>query len=223
MQGYGQFCPMARAAEILCERWTLLIVRELLSGSERFNEIHRGVPLVSRTILSDRLASLRAAGVVTRGSDGRYQPTDSGRALMPIVMGLAEWGDRWIQDEISREQLDVGLLMWDIRRNLHVQALPGGRRVIALRFTDAPEGKCHWWLVIDDEAVELCMTDPGLEPDLWLTTSVRILTEVWIGHRDLDQALARGDVQACGDRTLERSLPQWLPGTLLSQSKRATG
>lgn len=220
MRGYGQFCPLARAAEILCERWTLLIVRELLYGSERFNAIHRGVPLISRTVLSERLATLRAAGVVSRGREGGYRLTESGWALLPIVMSLARWGDEWIQDEFRREHLDVGLLMWDMRRNLRIDALPRRHGVIALTFTDAPKGKRRWGLVIEPGSVALCLNDPGFEPDLWLTMDVRTLTEAWVGHRDLRRALERGDIRTHGDRELARSLPRWLPGSPATQHRR---
>lgn len=221
MKAYGQFCPMARAAEILCERWTLLIVRELLAGSERFNDIHRGVPLISRTVLAERLRTLCAADVIERGSDGAYRPTASGRALMPIVLGLAEWGDRHIRDELRSDQLDAGLLMWDIRRGLRTAGLPPGRQVIAWHLNDAPRGRQRWWLVAEGRDVQLCLTDPGYEPNLWLRTDLRTLTEVWLGTRDMRRCLARGAIQVSGDRALESSLPQWLPGSTLLQIRRS--
>lgn len=220
MRGYGQFCPMARAAEVLCERWTLLVVRELLLGAERFNDIRRGIPLISPTVLSARLASLQQAGVVAPAEEGGYRLTEAGWALESIVMNLAHWGDRWLRDELREDQLEPGGLLWSVRCNLRPEAMPAGSHVVEIQLTDAPKGKRRWWLVVDRGEVDLCLTDPGFEPDLWLSSDLRTLAEVWTGARDLRRALAREDIAACGDRALQRTLPQWLPGGTFAQMKR---
>lgn len=209
MRSYGQFCPIARSAEILCERWTMLVVRELLAGSERFNELQRGVPLMSPSLLSRRLTALESAGIVARAGS-RYRLTGAGRDLAPIVEHFAAWGARHIRDEIRAEELDAGLLMWAIRRSLERDALPAGRSVIEVAFTDAPKGKRRWWLVAGDDQVDLCLQDPGHEPDLWITTDVRTLTEVYTREQTLERALEGGAIRALGRRDLRRSLPGWL-------------
>lgn len=209
MGGYGQFCPIARSTEILCERWTMLVVRELLAGSERFNELQRGVPLMSPSLLSKRLATLESAGIVER-EGRRYRLTRAGHDLMPIVEGLAAWGARHIRDEIHTEELDVGLLMWAIRRSLRRDALPGDRSVIEVDFTDAPKSKRRWWLVATEDDVDLCLQDPGHEPDLWVITDVLTLTEVYTRERSLHDALSGGAIRTHGRRALGRSLSDWL-------------
>lgn len=209
MRSYGQFCPISRAAEILCERWTLLVVRELLAGSERFNELRRGVPLMSPTLLSKRLRELQDAGVVKREGES-YRLTNAGRELGPIVEQFAEWGARHIRDEIRTEELDAGLLMWAIRRSLRREALPPGRCVIEVVITDAPKNKQRWWLVVTDDAVDLCLQDPGFEPDLWIATDVRTLAEVYARERTLRGALDCGAIKTHGRAELARGLPRWL-------------
>lgn len=208
MRSYGQFCPIARAAALLCERWTLLIVRDLLLGSHRFNELRRGVPLMSPTLLSRRLATLREAGVVERDG-GRYRLTESGRQIAPIVDAFANWGARHIRDEIRDHELDVGLLMWAIRSTAVREALPARRCIVEFGFSDAPKAKRRWWLVAEDD-LELCIQDPGFEPDLWIRTDVRTLTEVFARERSLSSARRSGAIRTHGSRALERSLSRWL-------------
>lgn len=190
----------------------MLVVRELLAGSERFNDLQRGVPLMSPSLLSRRLGTLEAAGIVER-EGRRYRLTRAGRDLMPIVEGFAAWGARHIRDEIRTGELDAGLLMWAIRGALRRDALPPGRCVIEVAFTDAPKGKRRWWLVASLDDVDLCLQDPGHEPDLWISTDVLTLTEVYTRERSLDDALSSGAIRAHGSRGLRRSLPRWLrPG-----------
>lgn len=208
MRSYGQFCPIARSAEILCERWTLLVVREMLGGSERFNDIRRGVPLMSPSLLSRRLRQLTDAGVIEREAD-RYRLTEAGRDLAPIIDRFAAWGARHIRDEIKSEELDAGLLMWAIRGSLDREALPDGRVVVEVGLSDAPKALRHWWLVVDGQA-DLCLEDPGHEPDLWLHTDVRTLTEVFTHERPLQGALDERTIRVHGRAELVRTLPAWL-------------
>lgn len=152
MHGYGQFCPVARGAEVFGERWTPLVVRELMCGSTRFNDIRRGVPRISTTLLVQRLRKLEEIGVVARvGAAGssEYRLTPAGEELRPLVLALGHWGARWIGSRLKRDQLDVGFLMWDIRRFAHRELFPQERRtVVQFRFNDARQGERIWWLVV---------------------------------------------------------------------------
>lgn len=208
-KGYGQFCPIAQAAEVLTERWTLLVIRELLCGSTHFNELRRGVPLMSPTLLSKRLRTLAEAGVIERRADrGRgssYHLTPAGEELRPLIEGLGVWGRRWAQREVREEDLDPGLLMWDVRRNTVPPADLEERLVVNVRFTDADEAVALWWLLIEPAQVDLCLTDPGHEVDLYLTTTVRRLTRIWLGVDDLLASLGAPDFDVLGPSHLVRA------------------
>jgi DNA-binding HxlR family transcriptional regulator len=212
---YGQYCPIAKALELLAERWTLLIVRELLMGSTRFNDLKRGVPLAAPSMLSQRLKALAAAGIVERqaSADERsheYHLTIAGEELRPLVLQLGTWGQRWYRSRMSEEDLDASFLMWDIRRNVRMQNLPRGRRsVILFEFPDARKGMKQWWLVVDDE-VDLCLKDPGHEVDVVLSSSLRTMTQVWMGDLSLAQARAKGLLRISGPRDLVSSVNKWL-------------
>lgn len=213
MKGYGQFCPLAKAAEVLTERWTPLVVRELLMGSERFNDIRRGVPLMSPSLLSRRLRSLEEAGVVERtAANGgvAYRLTRAGRELQPLIEQMAHWGNRWVESRLDGDDLDPTLLMWDIRRCVHPGGLPRYPAVIQVDFTDVEKKWDRWWLVVDAGAVELCLTDPGREVDLVVRASLATLTAVWIGRCRFSDAEKTGEVRVFGDEHLKRRFPDWL-------------
>lgn len=213
---YSQFCPVAMAAEILATRWTLLIVRELVAGSTRFNDLRRGVPKMSPTLLSQRLKDLECWGVVERhevpGERGlfEYRLTEAGTELAPIIVSIGTWGQRWIQSEsLLSANLDPTLLMWDMRRNLNPAPLPPRRTVIHFAFADAPRTARAWWLVVDtDGDVDLCSFDPGYEVDLYVATDLKTLTEIWMGLATVAQSRPR--MQLTGDRELARQMQTWL-------------
>lgn len=208
--GYGQFCPVAKASEILAKRWTPLVVRELLSGSVGFNEIHRGVPLMSRPLLSQRLRQLVAEGVVTRTAAGVYQLTEAGHALEPVIRAMGLWGQRWVESEAHGPDWDAGVLMWDMRRRIDTSALPPGRTALQFDFRDVPEEMRWWWLLIEGDSVDLCISDPGYEVDLFVITRVRVLGPIWIGKRSLAPAIEQGDIRLHGRMDLCRSISRWL-------------
>lgn len=213
MHDYGQFCPLAMAAEIVTLRWMPLVIRELHTGSIRFNDIHRGIPRMSRSLLSRRLGELERAGLVERRVvDGHpeYHPTRAGEDLRPILAQLGAWGKRWIRSEISREHLDAGRLMWEVQRRVARDLLPPRRVVVHFLFPDAPEGDRRWWLVLKPETVDLCLADPGFAWDLEVTSEVRSLAEVWTGNVDFSRALRDGSVRIRGPRELRRHLPRWI-------------
>ena len=215
MDTYGQFCPVAQAAEIVTQRWTPLVMRELLCGSHRFNDLHRGVPKMSRTLLARRLCELEAAGLVERrivGDDAHpeYHLTGAGEALRPLIVELGSWGKRWVQHQVSREDLDAGLLMWDIHRRLLRDRLPTRPIVIHFYFTAPAAAQQHYWLVVEKGEVSLCLQDPGREEDLYVRSDVRTLTEVWLGDQGLREAMRANLLWLGGDPVLRSSFADWL-------------
>ncbi len=210
MPGYGQFCPVAKAMEVLDERWTLLVVRELLSGSSHFNELRRGVPKMSPALLSKRLRTLTRVGVIERDdSDNRvtYRLTQRGLELADVVQALGTWGIRWI-GELGQADLDPHLLLWDIRRRMNLDALPRGRTVVAIEFDDVAPDVARWWVVADEE-VEICDDDPGFPVTVTVRTSLRTLTSLWRADLTWEQALRAGSVTLLGPSHLRRDLPRW--------------
>jgi len=214
MVRYGQYCPIAKALELLAERWTLLIVRELLAGSQHFNDLRRGVPLVAPSVMSQRLKLLTDHGIVVRepeptGRGYEYHLTAAGEELRPLIVHLGTWGQRWSRSKMTEDDLDGSFLMWDIRRNIKTAALPA-QAVLFFEFPDAKKGMKHWWLVVDDGEVDLCLEDPGREVDVTLTCGLRTMTQIWMGDISLAQARIRGLLKVVGASALVRSLGKWL-------------
>lgn len=207
---YGQFCPIAMAAEIVCCRWTALLLRELLSGSQRFNDIKRGVPLMSPTLLSKRLAELERAGVIRHDSGGCYTLTAAGEDLREVVMALGTWGQRWIESSLSLENLDPALLMWDMRRRLAAAAFPPQRKTIQFHYPELTSAQQHWWLLVENGTVDLCYVDPGHAVDLYVTCPLRTMTEIWLGYTSVAAARAAGRLELIGDRRLTAEMQTWL-------------
>lgn len=214
MKGYGQFCPVAKAAEILAERWTFLVVRELLFGSRHYNDIRRGVPRMSPTLLAERLKQLEKVGVIERLSGAadrgvEYQLTEAGLELRPVVLQLAAWGHRWTYTKFRRQDLDAGFLMWSIRRGLRIALLPAARTVIYVEFSDRVPLR-RWWLVVEAGEADLCMKDPGHEVDLCLYTNLITLTKYFDARITLAEARSSGQFRLLGSDALIRSFGQWL-------------
>jgi DNA-binding HxlR family transcriptional regulator len=212
MTAYGQFCPVAKAMELLDERWTMLVIRELLEGSRHFNALRRGVPRMSPALLSTRLRTLVRAGVIERYEDGNrvsYALTPAGKELRPIVEALGQWGIRWIPD-LGDEDLDPHLLIWDIHRNIDLDAVPPGRTVLRFTFSDVAGAARDWWLVITREGVDPCDFDPGHPVTATVETDLRTLTLIWRGDRAWSQALRSGDLALHGPAHVRRAIPRWL-------------
>ncbi|WP_346535401.1 helix-turn-helix domain-containing protein [Micromonospora sp. DPT] len=208
---YYQFCPVAKAMELLDGRWTMLIVRELTSGSERFNELRRGLPRLSPALLSRRLHELTTAGIVRRETDGadiRYVLTAAGRELRPIVEALGGWGVRWV-GEIGDEDLDPKLLLWDMHRNVDHAAVPVGRTVVHFHFTDVPAARRQRWLVLTPTEADVCDADPGFPPGVSVHASLRALVKVWRGDSTWADVLRGGTVELRGPEALRRATPRW--------------
>ena len=214
-ESYGQFCPVAQAAEVLTERWTLLVLRELLMGSTRFNELQRGVPRMSSSLLSKRLKEMERSGLITRqplqGERGNsYELTPAGEALGPLVVGLGTWSREYLKREISAEEADPALLMWDMQRSLRLDRLPEERVVTFFRYRDAEEGKRAWWMVAEAGNADLCLTDPGFPIDLNVDAEAQAMAEVWVGKLELGAAMRARRLKVSGPEHLVRSLPEWL-------------
>jgi DNA-binding HxlR family transcriptional regulator len=222
---YGQFCTVARGAEVLCDRWTPLVIRELLCGSTQFNEIRRGVPRMSPTMLAKRLRTLEEFGVVHRHQSGRntaYELTAAGEELRPIVMALGHWGARWIGSRLRQDQLDAGFLMWDVRRFVRLDEFPPGRRVVIhFHFLDARPRERHWWLVVENHTADLCRDDPGHELTLEVRSSLRALTEVWTGDSAPGPALRARTIQVIGPSRDAERLWHWLGSSAFAGTRQA--
>lgn len=205
---YGQFCPVAMASEVLTERWTPLVVRELLCGSTRFNDLRRGVPLMSPALLSKRLKTLERVGVVEH-TGGEYVLSRAGRELWPVIEAMGVWGQRWARGDVVAKVLDATLLMWDIHRSVDTGALPRRRVVVHVHLTGSRDGKSRYWLVLQAPSVDLCLTDPGFDVDLVVTGHVSTMVDSWMGRRDLLSAARAGDLTITGPRALVHALPTW--------------
>lgn len=214
MANYGQFCPVAKAAELLGERWMLLVVRELMLGTHRFNDFQRALSRVSPSLLSKRLGELEQAGIVIKKARSNrrgyeYFLTPAGKELAPLVEHLAVWGMRWSRGQLSERELDVEFLMWDIQRRLQLDALPDGETVLCFIFPDV-EGFSSWWLVLENGEADLCTENPGREVDLYITSELRELVAVWRGDVSIKSALRKKQIKTQGDRALAKTMPDWL-------------
>ncbi|EPC03297.1 hypothetical protein L861_17290 [Litchfieldella anticariensis FP35 = DSM 16096] len=217
--GYGQFCPVAMASEVLGTRWTILVVRELLCGSHRFNDLRRGLPHISPALLSKRLRELETLGVVRRQVDPDtgnplYKLTEAGEELRPVVMSMGSWGQRWLETQLSMKNLDPSLLMWDMRRNLNPTPLPRDRVTIQFLYHDVTHGQAKWWLVVDngskESTIDLCKKDPGHDVDLYVVSDLRSMTAIWMGLMTAQEAIDNGKLKLTGDRKLRASIQSWL-------------
>ena len=213
--GYRQFCPVAMAAEILCTRWTMLVVRELVAGSTRFNDLRRGVPKMSRTLLARRLRELEEHAIVQRRpvpgepSVQEYRLTPAGRDLIAVVEAFGRWGQKWVESRLTLRNLDPALLMWDMRRNLDPDPLPRRRTVVQFRFPEIAESLRDYWLVVEPTGdVDLCSTDPGFEVELLVTTDLRTMTSIWMGLATVREV--RDRIAFDGDRRTAASMQDWL-------------
>jgi DNA-binding HxlR family transcriptional regulator len=224
---YRQFCPVAMAAEVLCTRWTVVLLRELVAGSTRFNELRRGVPRMSPALLSRRLKDLEAAGIVAREASEtdsgafEYRLTTSGRELAPIVNAFGIWGQRRIEADLSLQHLDVQLLMWDMRRNLNPKPMPRGRNVIQFVYPELSAAQRAWWLIVDPkDGVDLCSVDPGFDVDLYVSVDLRSMTSIWMGLDTVRAAVASKRMLLTGDRHIASAMQTWLGLSPFAKEKK---
>jgi DNA-binding HxlR family transcriptional regulator len=213
MKSYGQFCPIAKAAEVFCERWTALIIRDLAYGATRFSELKRGVPLMSPTLLTRRLRQLEQEGIVERRGASRassYHLTDAGLELVPAVALLSNWGQRWTRRELADGEIDLGLLVWALERGVRADAFGDQRTVVQLVLTDQLPAKRRWWFVNEKGAVQLCVKDPGFDVDLYVEVSLSDIIYVWRGDLSLARAQAEGRLKVHGLARARRAFRGWL-------------
>jgi DNA-binding HxlR family transcriptional regulator len=215
--GFGQFCPVAVASEVFAERWTPIILRELFAGSEHFNQIHRGIPLISRALLARRLRELEAAGVITKEAlpeqrGYRYCLTEAGREFRPVIEALGNWGQRWTV-RVQPQNLDAGFLMWNVRRRIARELLPEHRVIVCFDFHALPSsyrGARSFWLMLERSQVEICIEDPGFEVDVQVQADIAAMVAVWLGDMSFDAAVSAGRIRVMGARNLTRAFPSWL-------------
>jgi len=224
---YRQFCPLAMAAEILCTRWTVVLLREFIAGSTRFNDLRRGVPRMSPALLSRRLKELETAGIISRmplpAEPGvfEYRLTPAGRELEPVITAMAAWGGRWVDTELSLKQLDPSLLMWDIRRKLDPTPMPERRRVIQFRYPKLPAAERTWWLLVEPgSGVDLCSVDPGFDVDLYVSADLRTMTAIWMGVESIAGALGAERLVFTGDRRLAANLRGWIERSRAAEQRK---
>jgi DNA-binding HxlR family transcriptional regulator len=215
--GFGQFCPVAVACEVFAERWTPIILRELFAGAQQFNEIHRGMPHISRPLLARRLRALEAAHVITReplpaGRGHRYRLTDAGSEFQAVIDALGAWGQRWTV-RVDRRNLDPGFLMWNMRRRIALERLPPRRVVVRFKFSGMAasyRGPRVFWLLLDRAGVELCIADPGFEVDLYVDADLAAMAKIWLGDATVESMLGTNQLRLSGSREFARQFPSWL-------------
>jgi DNA-binding HxlR family transcriptional regulator len=222
---YAQFCPVAMAAEVIGARWTMLLLRELIGGTTRFNDFRRGLPRMSPALLSQRLRELEAAGVIARsptsGNAFEYRLTEAGEELRPIIEAVGVWGQRWVSSELSLQHLDAQVLMWDMRRRLNLDPLPRRRWVVHFQYPERPASERSWWLIVaPGEPVDLCSVDPGYDVDLYITSDLRTMTAIWMGYETIRTAVAAERMTLVGDRELKDNVHVWLGLSSLASAAR---
>ena len=222
--GYGQYCPLALAAELLCRRWTLLVVSRLIDGCTTFSQIHQGLPRISPSLLSTRLGELEQAGLIKKQrkkDEARhsYELTEAGRALDDIVMQLAVWGQHWARDMVL-DDLDPGFLAWSMHMRMDSTVMPPGRTVLQFDFTGAPADCWRFWLINDDQKTDMCLKDPGFEPDLFIQADLKTFVETWRGFRDLRSEINKSSIKLIGPATLKKAFPKWLQLSALAPYER---
>ena len=222
---YGQFCPIAKATEIIGEKWTLLIIRELLMGSRRFSELQRGLGTISPTLLTRRLVHLEDRGMIMKrrisGQKGfEYLPTESCRLLLPILLSLGDWGMQWARSNLTSRDYDVGLLITNLQRSIQPDKLPTGQFVIHFSFTNVREMSA-WWLVVQSGEIDICDKDPGKDVDVFFTSTVKTMVDVWMGETTYRKAIADGDMTVVGPRLLTDNISNWMQPSVFSGSASA--
>ena len=211
---YGQFCPIAKASEIIGEKWTILIIRELLMGATRFNVFQRGLGLISPTILTKRLNSLVEDGLAVKkkipGLQGyEYFPTEACKELLPVIKSLGDWGMRWARNHMQEDDYDAELLMLYLQRSVQPDKLPGNESTIRFKFTDLKE-MADWWLVAKSDEVDVCVKDPGKDVDVYFTCTVKTMIDVWMGDVTYRQAVRNGSLKVVGPSALTKDIFSWM-------------
>jgi DNA-binding HxlR family transcriptional regulator len=214
---YGQFCPIAKASEMVGDKWTLLIIRELMMGGTRFNELQRGLSMISPTMLTKRLTQMCDDGLILKkkipGQKGyEYFLTEAGRELGPILQSMSVWGMRWARGALGdseKDDLDLELLMLYLERSIIPEKLIGRETVIRFKFTDL-KTDADWWLVVKEDHVDACLQDPGKDVDIYFTTDLPTMISCWMGDLTYKAAMADKRMTVVGHQTLKRNIQSWL-------------
>lgn len=222
---YGQFCPIAKATEILGEKWSVLIIREFLMGARRFNELQRGLGMISPALLTNRLKSFEEQGLIVRrkisGQKGyEYFPTEACEQLLPVLVAMGEWGLCWAKHNLLDEDFDVEFLMLYLERSIDPEKLVGNETIIRFDFTDLDHQNV-FWLLVQGEKVDLCVNDPGKDVDIYFTGTVRTMTDVWMGDRTYKEAIKSGDLYVQGPPGLTRNISAWMKPSIFEKSPRS--
>ena len=222
MKTYGQFCPVAKASEIFAERWTPLIIRELLMGSRKFSELEIGMAHIPRSLLSQRLRYLETAGVLTRKTDGsskrpEYHLTEAGFDLFEVVRGLGEWGQKWVNHDIGAGDVDPALLVWDMHRRVNTELLPEERVVVQIDFHGAAKGT--YWLLLVRPETSVCMQDLGFDVDLFVSADTIAIHRVWMGMMSIAECVDDGLIEIDGLTAHVNAFPGWFRLSLFSDVK----
>ena len=224
---YGQFCPVAKATEVLGEKWTILVIRELLMGGTRFNELQRGLSMISPTILTKRLNALADQGLVVKkkipGQKGyEYFPTQSCKELLPVIKGLGDWGMRWTLGNLKETDYDVQLLMLYLQRSILVDKLVGKETVIRFKFTDINDAP-DWWLIAADTKVDVCTKDPFKDVDVYLTSSIRTFVDIWMGQLPYKKAVRESQIKVIGPTAMTNNIFSWMDMSMFADLPSAAG
>ena len=217
---YGQFCPISKTVEIIGEKWTILIIRELLMGGTRFGELQRGLGSISPTVLSKRLDSLADFGLVLKkkipGQKGyEYFPTESCQELLPLILKMGEWGLRWARSYMTEDDYDPELLMLYLQRSINPGKLAGNETVIQFKFTDSKDLP-DWWIVVTGNEIDVCTNDPGKDVDVYFTCTIKTMTDIWMGTTTYKQAKREGDMAIVGSRQLTNNINSWMSISILA-------
>ena len=212
MKSYGQFCPVAKASEIFAERWTPLIIRELLMGSHKFSELEIGLPKIPRSLLTKRLRTLESVGVLERKADGNskragYHLTAAGMDLFGVIRGLGEWGQKWVNHDIGQDEVDPALLVWDMHRRVEVDLLPTDRVVVQMTFSGARTG--DYWLILERPEPSACMQDPGFDVDVFVVADTVAIHKAWMGMASFDEYVEEGLIELFGLASHVNAFPTW--------------
>jgi len=223
---YKQFCPVSKAAELLGERWTFLLIREFLMGAHRFSELQRGLAQISPTVLTRRLNELAANGLIVKrripGQRGHeYHLSEAGKELAPVIRDLGEWGMKWARGRMEDSELDVELLMLYLARSIKPEKLIGDETIIRFHFRDL-EHLQKWWLVVRGQDVDVCLNDPGKEVDIRFDVDLRTMIEIWMGDLSYRAAIRNGKLKLTGSSALRRNASDWMTNSSFAGAPPAT-